>query len=102
MRPLRREDEDRPGSKANDVLTRGHDAPDGSTGKPIAAFQQKIFSQRAVRQLLGGTLVCRKAAPIWWQRFWAGQGGAEPGKGDKSPRRLIYIAIDALHPKYLE
>ena len=36
-------------------------------------------------------------------RAFAGTGETQnPVKGERSHRRLIYIAIDALHPKYLE
>jgi len=56
----------------------------------IAAFQQKIFSA-GVRCTPRGYACVRKAAPLVGSAF-GGQGGAEPVKGDKAPRRLIYIA----------
>ena len=52
--------------------------------------------------LLGGTLLSGKL-PRSIGRAYAGAGEARSTvKGERSPRRLIYIAIDALHPKYLE
>jgi hypothetical protein len=52
--------------------------------------------------LLGGALLSGKVRPLLGRAF-AGTGDMQkPGKGERSPRRLIYIAIDALHPKYLE
>ena len=52
--------------------------------------------------LLGGALLSGKL-PRLHGRAFAGTGETrDPVKGERSPRRLIYIAIDALHPKYLE
>ncbi|MCX5877965.1 MAG: alkaline phosphatase family protein [Deltaproteobacteria bacterium] len=52
--------------------------------------------------LLGGALLSGKV-PRLHGRAFAGTGETQnPVKGERSHRRLIYIAIDALHPKYLE
>ena len=52
--------------------------------------------------LLGGALLSGRV-PRLHGRAFAGTGETQnPVKGERSHRRLIYIAIDALHPKYLE
>jgi len=52
--------------------------------------------------VLGSALVSGKASPLLGSAL-AGTGETQsPLKGLRSPGRLIYIAIDALHPKYLE
>ncbi len=52
--------------------------------------------------LLGGAFVSRKVSPLLGSAF-AGTGETQkPVETERAPRRLIYIAIDALHPKYLE
>jgi len=52
--------------------------------------------------LLGGALLSGKVPRLRGHAF-AGTGETrDPVKGERSPGRLIYIAIDALHPKYLE
>lgn len=52
--------------------------------------------------LLGGALLSGKVGRLHGRAF-AGTGETRnPVKGKRSHRRLIYIAIDALHPKYLE
>jgi hypothetical protein len=41
--------------------------------------------------------------PRWFGSAFAAAGGSRiPVNTERAPRRLIYIAIDALHPKYLE
>ena len=66
----------------------------------LRRFSRRSFL-KACGALLGGALVSGKVSPS------RGSALAETGKvhytvGDRSPRRVIYIAIDALHPKYLE
>jgi len=57
---------------------------------------------QACGALLGGALLSGKV-PRLHGRAFAGTGETQnPVKGERSHRRLIYIAIDALHPKYLE
>jgi hypothetical protein len=52
--------------------------------------------------LLGGALLSGRV-PRLHGRAFAGTGETQnPVKGERSHKRLIYIAIDALHPKYLE
>jgi predicted AlkP superfamily pyrophosphatase or phosphodiesterase len=52
--------------------------------------------------LIGGALVSENGSPLLGRAF-AGTGKAQNAlKGERSPKRLIYIAIDALHPRYLE
>ena len=52
--------------------------------------------------LLGGAFLSGKM-PRLHGRAFAGTGETRnPVKGERSHKRLIYIAIDALHPKYLE
>ena len=64
-------------------------------------FNRRSFLQ-ACGALLGGTLVCGRLPPLVGSAFGGAGEAQNPVKGDKAPRRLIYIAIDALHPKYLE
>ncbi len=67
----------------------------------LRRFNRRSFLQ-ACGALLGGALVTGKESPLLGSAF-AGAGEAQkPLKGESTPRRLIYIAIDALHPKYLE
>jgi hypothetical protein len=57
---------------------------------------------KACGGLLGTALVSGKT-PGSLRRAFAGTGETQNlAKGEKSSRRLIYIAIDGLHPKYLE
>ena len=52
--------------------------------------------------LLGGALVSGRAPRLPGRAFAGTQEVRNPVKGERAPKRLIYIAIDALHPKYLE
>jgi len=57
---------------------------------------------KACGALFGGAIACEKVSPLL-SRAFAGTGETQNTlRGKRSPRRLIYIAIDALHPKYLE
>lgn len=64
------------------------------------------FSRRSFLQTCGalvGTALVSAKVPSLTGRAFAGTGETQnPVKGERAPRRLIYIAIDALHPKYLE
>ena len=64
-------------------------------------FNRRSFLQ-ACGALFGGAIACEKVSPLL-SRAFAGTGETQNTlRGKRSPRRLIYIAIDALHPKYLE
>ncbi|RPJ18905.1 MAG: twin-arginine translocation signal domain-containing protein, partial [Desulfobacteraceae bacterium] len=52
--------------------------------------------------LLGGALVSGKLPPLVGRVLAGTEKKQNPLKWESSPRRLIYIALDALHPKYLE
>jgi hypothetical protein len=63
-------------------------------------FTRRSFL-RTCGGLFGGALVSGKLPPLIGRAF-AGTEKKNPLKWESAPRRLIYIAIDALHPKYLE
>jgi len=64
-------------------------------------FNRRFFLQTC-GALVGTALVAAKV-PHWFGRAFAGtEKTKNPLKWESAPRRLIYIAIDALHPKYLE
>ena len=64
------------------------------------------FNRRSFLQTCGalvGTALVSAKGPSLIGRAFAGTGETQnPVKEERAPRRLIYIAIDALHPKYLE
>ena len=64
-------------------------------------FNRRSFLQ-ACGALLGGTLVCGRLPPLVGSAFGGAGEAQKAGKTERAPGRLIYIAIDALHPKYLE
>jgi len=67
----------------------------------LRRFNRRSFLQTC-GALLGGAFVSGKVPPLLGSAF-AGTGETEStGHTEGAPRRLIYIAIDALHPKYLE
>ncbi|RPH75919.1 MAG: twin-arginine translocation signal domain-containing protein, partial [Nitrospiraceae bacterium] len=67
----------------------------------LQRFNRRSFLQTC-NALLGGALVTGKASPLLGSAF-AGTGETQKAvKTDRAPSQLIYIAIDALHPKYLE
>jgi hypothetical protein len=52
---------------------------------------------------LVGTALASAKVPRWFGSAFAAAGDRRiPVETDRAPRRLIYVAIDALHPKYLE
>jgi hypothetical protein len=67
----------------------------------LRRFNRRSFLQTC-GALLGGTLVSGKVSPLLGSAFPGTREAQNPLKGERTPRRLIYIAIDALHPKYLE
>jgi hypothetical protein len=63
----------------------------------LRRFSRRFFL-RACSAVVGTGLVSAKI-PRWFGSAFAGTGETQnPLKTEKAPRRLIYIAIDALHP----
>ncbi len=73
----------------------------GSRKNRLRRFNRRSFLQTC-GALVGTALVSAKGPPLIGRAFAAAGGTRIPVNTERAPRRLIYIAIDALHPKYLE
>ena len=64
-------------------------------------FSRRSFL-RSCGALVGGALMSGRMSSLPGSASAATADTHDLFRGDRAPRRLIYIAIDALHPQYLE